>query len=151
MRKFIVLPAAFLAASLCTAAFQQAAAEPSVIDEVVSKLQSAETAANPTPILEEALEKMKKFNPKPGRDKMVLRGEGPKKQAGINAAAGHHKEEAVAAIEKAIATSKATPGGLAPSTTPRPLGSAMDNPGAGLKAEIDGAIGKVHMAGELKH
>ncbi len=124
-------------------------AEPGKIETVVDYLHQAETAADPLPLLEKAKGELKHFNPKPSQEGMIAHRIGPRRRAGVDEGAAKHKEEAMKALDEAIDTAKA--GASKPVSGPAPLGSAMDTKGGDLKAKIESAIAKAHMAGELKH
>ena len=145
IRKLIPLCAAVVALSpvLTLTAF----AEADKVEAVLDLLHQAETSSDPAPLLEKAKDEMAKFNAKPSLPRVNGR-----LRAGADHAAEEHKSEAVHAIEKAIKTAKATPATPLPSSSSAPkLGSAMDQPaGMDLKAEIENAVAKVHLAGEAK-
>jgi hypothetical protein len=147
--KNALLPTLLLAASVSLMGLRHVNAEPPKVDGVEDLLHQAETAANPVPLLEKAKDEFAKFKAAPNNGKMAGQGVGAKKRAGIDAGAHKNKEEAMHAIEEALNAAKAA--AAAPAANPNALGTAMDSPGTDLKAKIENAASKVHLAGDLKH
>jgi hypothetical protein len=117
------------------------------IDDIETLLQQAETGPDPASLLTKAKDDLTKIKTGP-EEKGTARNQFNAKRS-VNAAAGKRKEEALRAIDEAIATAKKAP------TTPKDQNSLQSGPNANpadeLKAKIESARTKVHMLGELKH
>ncbi len=137
--------APFFAATLFIGAAPRSHAEADTTQEIVAVLHEAEASPTPLPLLDKAKTQLEHFNPRPALGRANAR-----QRNGVNAGAEKHKEEAVKALDEAIARAKAA-ANLPSPPAKAPLGTAMDKPaGADLKALIENAIAKVHMAGEAK-
>jgi hypothetical protein len=140
MKNFLLSTLLAVAVCLCGIRPVFAADEASKTDEIEALLRQAETATDPGPLLQKAKDDFAKYKPQPYNG-------GGVKRRGVEAAATKRKEEAMRAIDEAIAVAKTA--ASAPKDN-NALGSATAASGPDLKAKIEDAVTKVRLTAEMK-